>query len=145
MHEILTRPVVHLYAVCAAILVLKMVLTGNAVGFSRVRKRVYISPEDYAFAGGRPAGGADEQIERLRRAHQNDLENVLPFLVLGFLYALTGPSYRLAWWLFVPFTAARVVHTIVYAAGVQPWRTIAFEIGNVTLIVMSILLLVHLW
>jgi uncharacterized MAPEG superfamily protein len=144
MHEVLTQPAVHLFTVCAAILVLKVVLTGNAVGLTRVRKRIYISPEDYAFAGADPAVGRDDQIERLRRAHQNDLENILPFLVIGFLYALTGPSYRLAWWLFVPFTAARVLHTLAYAAGVQPWRTIAFEVGNVTLIVMSVLLLVHL-
>jgi glutathione S-transferase len=143
MHEMLNQPTVHLFAVCAAILVLKVVITGNLTGFLRVRKGVYISPEDYTFAGLEPAP-RNETIERLRRAHQNDLENVLPFLAVGFLYALTGPSYDLAWWLFVPFTAARVAHTIVYAAGRQPWRTLAFEVGNVTLIATTVLLLVNL-
>jgi uncharacterized MAPEG superfamily protein len=101
---------------------------------------LHISPEDYAFTG-KPAAALDEQIERIRRAHHNDLENVLPFLVAAFLLCLTGVSYTLAWWLFVPFTAARVLHTIFYAAGLQPWRTIAFEVGNVTLIVTAVVLL----
>jgi ABC-type uncharacterized transport system permease subunit len=36
---------------------------------------------------------------------------------------------------------ARVLHTIFYAAGLQPWRTIAFEVGNVTLIGTAVVLL----
>jgi uncharacterized MAPEG superfamily protein len=143
VNDVLTSPTMHLFAVCAAILVLKMALTGNATGFLRVAKGVYISPEDYAVFGTQPAE-ADPQIERQRRAHQNDLENILPFLVVGFLYAWSGVSYRLAWWLFVPFTASRVAHTLLYAAGLRPWRTIIFEIGNVTLIATAVLLLLRL-
>ena len=140
MSEVLSQPSFHLFAVCAAILVIKMVLTGNATGLLRVVRGVYITPEDYAMTG-KPAAAPDEQIERIRRAHQNDLENILPFLAAAFLLCLTGLSYGLAWWLFVPFTIARVLHTIFYAAELQPWRTIAFEVGNVTLIVTAVVLL----
>ena len=144
MADLLTQPAMRLYAVCAAILVLKMWLTANGTGMLRVRKRVFISPEDYAMAGASP-GGPDEQIERVRRAHLNDLENILPFLIVGFLLAASGASYRLVWWLFVPFTTARVLHTLFYAAGVQPWRTIIFEVGNVTLLLTTIALLLRVW
>lgn len=135
MTELLADSVWKAYAVCAAILVLKMWLTGNATGLLRVRRGVYATPEDYTFMG-KAGGGEDEAIERLRRAHRNDLENVLPFLAAGALYAATGPSAALAGWLFGIFTAARVVHTVVYALGLQPWRTIAFEVGNVSLLVI---------
>lgn len=143
MVTLLEQPPLQLFMVCAAILTIKMVLTGNATGLMRVLKGVFISAEDYALVGKAPVG-PDDQIERIRRAHQNDLENILPFFAVGFLYALTGPSYTLAWWLFVPFTAARILHTICYALGLQPWRTIAFEVGNVTLIATAVLLLVKL-
>jgi len=140
MTEVALQPAMQLYMLCAAILTLKMLLTGTAVGTLRVAKGVFITPEDYAFAGKTPAG-ADEQIERVRRAHQNDVENVLPFLVVGFLYALCGPSYRVAWWLFWTFTAARVLHTVTYSLGLQPWRTILFEVANLALVAITILLL----
>ena len=143
MSQLLVQPTMHLFAVCATILVLKMVLTGNIVGLIRTMRGVYITPEDYAFMG-KQVTPPDEQVERLRRAHQNDLENILPFLAVGFLFALTGGSERLAWWLFVPFTLGRVLHTLCYAAGLQPWRTITFEIGNVTLLVMTVILLMRL-
>lgn len=143
MVALLEQPPIQLFMVCAAVLTIKMVLTANATGLLRVVRGVYISPEDYELVGTRPLG-PDEQIERIRRAHRNDLENILPFLAVGFLYALTGPSYRLAWWLFVPFTVARVLHTIFYAFGLQPWRTIAFEVGNFTLAATAILLLMRM-
>lgn len=137
MNELLATPALQAYAVCAALLVLKMWLTGNATGLLRVLRGVYITPEDYAFTG-KPDTGKDETIERLRRAHQNDLENVLPFLAVGAVYAATGPSATLAGWLFAIFTVARIVHTVVYAMGLQPWRTIAFEAGNLTLLVVIV-------
>ena len=35
-------------------------------------------------------------MERVRRAHLNDMENILPFLILGFLYMFTNPAYATA-------------------------------------------------
>ncbi len=140
MTELLASPPMQLFLLCAAILTLKMWLTANGTGLLRVLRGVYISPEDYALVGAQ-SKAPDETIERVRRAHQNDLENILPFLAVGFLYAATGPSYTTAWWLFVAFTAGRILHTICYALGLQPWRTLAFEVGNVALLAMIVLLL----
>ena len=141
MSELMLEPAVQFFTVCASILTLKMIVTGSGIGALRVAKGVYISSEDYAFTGKAPAG-ADEQIERLRRAHQNDLENILPFFVVGFLYALSGPSYNVVWWLYSVFTTGRILHTICYALGLQPWRTIVFEVANLALITTTVLLLV---
>lgn len=143
MNELLADPVMQVFAVCAAILVLKMWLTGTATGLTRILRRAYITDEDYELVG-KAEPRTDPTVERLRRIHQNDLENILPFLAAGFLYALTGPSYDVAWWLFTLFTAARIAHTGTYLASMQPWRTIVFEVGNVVLLVITILLLVAL-
>jgi len=132
---------VRLYTVCASILVIKMLATGYLTALLRNLRGVYVSPEDYAFRGKQP-GPPDEQIERIRRAHRNDLETILPFLAIAFLAAISGAvTYRAALWLFVPFTVVRVLHTIAYAFGLQPWRSILFGIGDITLLVTTILLL----
>lgn len=141
MHEIMNNPVFALYALCALVLALKMLILGGATGITRVMRGNFISPEDYATFKSEPAAGGDEFIERLRRAHQNDLENIGPFFVIGAVYALTGPSYGVAWWLFTIFTSFRVLHTLVYAAGLQPWRTIFFEVANIANLAMAVLAL----
>ena len=61
-------------------------------------------------------------------AHLNDLENILPFLVLGLLYVGTGPSFSWARILFRVFTAGRFVHTLVYAVYVVPQQGTNFFI-----------------
>ncbi len=144
MNALLTDPVVHLYAICTAILVIKMLITANGTGILRTGRKVYATPEDYRFFGQEPRMARDEDIERIRRAHQNDLENILPFFAVGLVYALTGPSYTMAAVLFLAFTIARVAHTVVYIAGLQPWRTIAFAIAQIALYVMAIAALVGL-
>ena len=142
MHALLADPSMRLYAVCAAILVIKMLITANLTGVLRTTRKVYATPEDYRYFGTEPVVTRDEHIERIRRAHQNDLENVLPFFAVGWLYALSGPSYTIAWWLFVSFTLARILHTAVYIAGLQPWRSIAFAVSDVVLYVMALIVLV---
>ena len=133
-----------LFAVCAAILAIKMLATANATGFLRTSRGVYSSPEDYHFFGKEVATTRDEHIERIRRAHQNDLENILPFFAIGFLYVLTGPSHAVAATLIVAFTVARVAHTAVYIAGLQPWRTVVFAVAQIALYLMALIVLFSL-
>lgn len=37
---------------------------------------------------------------QVKRAHANDIENILPFLILGFMYVAIKPEPALAMWLF---------------------------------------------
>ena len=142
MTESLLDPTIRLFSVCAATLVLKMSLTGHATAVLRNLRGIFISPEDYRFRGKAPQP-PDEQIERIRRAHRNDVENILPFLVIAFLAARSGAvSYAVAWWLFIPFTVARVLHTIVYSLGLQPWRSILFGIGDLALWATTVAVLI---
>lgn len=70
----------------------------------------------------------DEDVERVRRALLNDLENVIPFLLVGLLYVLTKPGKYSSAWLFSIAGTARILHTIVYTIVVipQPARAICF-------------------
>ena len=77
------------------------------------------------------------------RAHLNDLENVVPFLIIGLLYVGTNPSASVALFFFRLFTASRMLHTVVYAIVVlpQPSRGLSYlggQIANISMI-MNIL------
>ena len=73
----------------------------------------------------------DPDVERVRRAHMNDLENIPMFIVTAWLFLLTDPPVNLAINLFRVFTCARILHTIVYAVVVvpQPARAISWGVG----------------
>ena len=61
----------------------------------------------------------DENVERVRRAHQNDLENIPLFMVTGFLYVLANPSVDSAKYHFYGFALSRIFHSIVYLNQVK--------------------------
>jgi uncharacterized MAPEG superfamily protein len=141
MPELLADPTFRLLALVDLLLVLKMAALGNYTSILRLRRHVYATPEDYAMRAKTP-GGRDEDIERVRRAHRNDLENIPPFFVVSFLYVLTRPSYGAAAIYFWGFLAARVLHSVFYIRGAQPHRTIAFAVGGILTFVMLVRTLV---
>lgn len=126
----LDNPAVQAYIVHSAILALKMFgLTVLTIATRIFFRRVFSNPEDAKLFRG-VVKYDDVGVERTRRAHLNDLENIPAFWVLGALYLTTGPSVLCATMLFRAFTLTRVIHSIVYAVYPlpQPTRAIAFAI-----------------
>ena len=144
MPELLADPNVRLLALVDLLLVLKMVALGNYTSFLRLRRQVYATPEDYALRAATPPARTDADIERVRRAHRNDLENILPFFLVGFFFALTRPPWLAAEILFIGFAVARVLHSVFYIRAMQPHRTIAFTAGSLLSGVMVVWTLVVL-
>lgn len=72
----------------------------------------------------------DPDIERVRRAHLNDLENIPIWYAVTLFWLTTGPSTWLAALLIKTFVIARFVHTLAYAiAPQQPLRALSFFTG----------------
>jgi uncharacterized MAPEG superfamily protein len=136
--ELSSHPAFTVFAVCAAILVLKMIVVGHYAGFGRIARKAYLNPEDaQAFSQTDETQAAEApEIERVLRAHRNDLESTLPFLILGPIYLLMGASPGLASGLFIAFTALRCVFTVFYLTGMQPWRSLSFLAGEVCVLLM---------
>ena len=143
MDALLTQnPALQLLGFVYLVLVLKMVAVGSYTSMIRIRRGHYATPEDFKLQGLEPATEADADIERVRRAHRNDLENILPFFGAGVFYALTHPSMFMARTYFWGFCIARVLHSIFYIRQQQPHRTIAFTVG---LLLMLLMVLSTLW
>merc|ERR1712228_117728 len=119
------------FAFYAAIVTIKMVLMSLLTAKHRFATGTFISSEDIVGQEKKGAKVAvNENVERVRRAHQNDIENILPFLSLGLLYTFTSPALSTALLVFRTFVGARILHTIVYTLVIpQPARALAFFAG----------------
>ncbi|OWF49688.1 microsomal glutathione S-transferase 1-like [Mizuhopecten yessoensis] len=86
----------------------------------------------------------DVVVERTRRCHQNDIENVVPFVLVGVLYVLTGPDPCWAAFHFRLFTVSRMCHTITYLFAIpQPARASMFATGWLTVVSMAVSVLMR--
>jgi glutathione S-transferase len=127
--ELLEQPAIRAWALASTVVALKTMAVGVYTSVLRVRARTYISSEDYERQGHPPPPDLDPEVERARRIHRNDLENGLPFFVVGLVYAATSPSALATWICFAGFPLARILHTLFYARGLMPHRTWAYAAG----------------
>lgn len=146
------------YAFYTAVLAVKVFLMALLTVIQRVRNKVYcrslfsnktiLKLETLQAVASRedsPKGIVrfSEDVERQRRAHLNDLENIPIFLIIAFLYILTTPTTFIAVNLIRIFAAARIIHTLVYAIyPLQPARGISFGVGLLVTLFMALNVLI---
>jgi len=136
-------PGFQLYCFCFIILLLKVMFVSTLTGRVRLRVKVSLNPEDAAI-GTQAADTEHPEVARVQRAHRNDVENIPLFLLLGLLATLAGVPLLGLRILFITFTLARLVHTITYLRGLQPWRTLSFALGQVSCGVLLVLLFIRI-
>lgn len=128
-----------LYGLCVVVLFLKMLAISCYQGYFRLRNKAFVNAEDAAFLGRQARSQELPQVRRAAKAWANDLENIPSFFVLGALaIALKAPGEASAA-AFVAFTCARVLHTLAYLSGWQPWRTLAYGVGVVCLLSLAVM------
>ncbi|CAG0924351.1 unnamed protein product [Notodromas monacha] len=133
------------YALIIAFLVLKMMFYVPWTAVTRIRRGAFANPEDILpWIQDAKVTHNDEVVERIRRAHRNDLENIPFFMVIAWLYMMTGPSVDLAKTLFEVFAVCRYMHTMVYALFPLPAaaRSLAFMLAFLVMGYMTICVLV---
>ncbi|CAG9575842.1 unnamed protein product [Danaus chrysippus] len=140
----IVEPAVKTYIACSGILALKVMGMSLLTARMRFKKKVFANEEDTNVKGS-VVKYDDPDVERVRRAHLNDLENIPVFWVVGALYLTTGPSDEVAINLFRVYTAGRILHTLVYAVTPlpQPARGIAFGIPYWITIYMGVKVICH--
>ncbi|KXJ74623.1 hypothetical protein RP20_CCG013228 [Aedes albopictus] len=133
------------YVFWASVLVVKMLVMSVLTGMQRFRKKAFVNPEDIARTPKLKLKTDDPDVERVRRAHLNDLENILPYFVIAFFYILTNPEPWIAVNLFRAVAVSRIAHTLVYAVVVipQPARAVAWLIPYASSFYMAFQTLLH--
>ncbi|XP_028318447.1 prostaglandin E synthase [Gouania willdenowi] len=124
------------------LLVVKMYVIAIITGQVRLRRKAFANPEDALRHGGLQYHREDPYVERCRRAHLNDLENILPFLFLGVIYSLTGPTLSVARFHFLVFFLGRVLHSAAYLLAFRaPTRSLAYVLAQLPCVSMALQIL----
>ncbi|XP_078502371.1 prostaglandin E synthase isoform X2 [Lissotriton helveticus] len=130
------------FAFYGAALVLKMYLLAVLTGQLRLRRKAFLNPEDAMRHGGLEFVREDPEVERTRRCHHNDMENIYPFLFLGAVYSLLEPNLTVARIHFLVFFVARMFHTVAYLLAFKaPMRSASYTIAQVPCFSMGLQIL----
>ncbi|XP_071499888.1 microsomal glutathione S-transferase 1-like [Diadema antillarum] len=148
MSEFMETKELAYFVTYAAIVLLKMVVMSPITGYNRMTRNVFANAEDAAAHMKVPDKKVtlnDPVVERVRRCHLNDLENIVPFFGLGLLYALfSGASTSTLLWHYRIFTVSRLLHTIVYLNAIrQPARALCFFTGFAVNVSMGVQILMN--
>ena len=143
------NPVFVTYMIAAAIMILKIMGQGWMTVYRMLKTDSGLaSPEDLRPGlinrNPRPEQlELNDYVDRSRRMHRNDLENIPAFLACGLLFVAAWPSLLLANILMYTFVGARLLHTIAYATKQShEVRATLYTIGSVIVIAMAIYVLV---
>lgn len=139
------NPLFATYAIAAALMILKTVAMAWLTVWRMMQvKGGYRSPEDLRRTPLNPEPNPDqlkpdERVERVRRIHMNDLENIPFFLVAGLLFVLAGPPLLLAQILLYGYVVSRLLHfAAYYSAQTHDLRATLWTIGSLILVFMTL-------
>jgi glutathione S-transferase len=138
------NPVFATYLIASAIMVLKVM----GQGWMTVHRMLkvsggFASPEDLQIGAlnSKPDPSqleANEYVDRSRRIHRNDLENIPAFWAAGLLFVAVNPSFWLAQVVMYGFVVARLLHFWAYATKQShEVRATFYTVGSVIVIYMA--------
>ena len=125
-----SNPAFQAYAVTCVVLCLNLLFLWSYSGVVRGKTKTAINAEDSARFHVPLTAGDPPEVARVLRAHSNAQASIYPFLLLGLVFVLAGATAQTAIPIFAIFTVARLLHSYVYLAGKQPWRTITFVVED---------------
>ena len=140
----LQNPVFATYVIAATIMILKA-LSMSWLTVARMMKvnAGFRSPEDTKKTRFNPDASPGQTapndfVDRIRRIHLNDLENIPFFLAAGFLFLLTEPSLLVARVLFFGYVATRLAHFAAYLTErTHDTRAMLWTPGSLMLVYMT--------
>lgn len=142
------NPVFVTYMIAAAIMIVKIMGQGWMTVYRMLKSDSGLaSPEDLQVGlinkNPRPEQlERNDYVDRSRRMHRNDLENIPAFLACGLLYVATGPTVLMANILMYGFVGARLLHAAAYISKqTHEVRATFYTIGSVIVMIMAVCVL----
>lgn len=145
------NPVFVTYLIAASIVVLKIMGQGWVTVYRMLQRNAgFASPEDLrpGLINKNPHPeqlAIDDYVDRSRRMHRNDLENIPAFWAAGLLFVTAAPPLLLAQILMYGFVATRLLHSLAYASKQShEVRATFYTVGSVIVIFMALYALASL-
>ncbi|MDP3263983.1 MAG: MAPEG family protein [Tabrizicola sp.] len=139
------NPVFVTYVIAVALTVLKVMGQGWMTVYRMTRVGGgYAAPEDLrpGLINKAPDPSqleVNDYVDRSRRMHRNDLENIPAFWAAGLVFVAVAPPLWLAQGLMYGFVAARAAHAVAYAtAQSHEVRATFYTLGSLSVMVMAI-------
>jgi len=143
------NPVFVTYMITAAIMVLKIMGQGWMTVYRMLKSNSGLaSPEDLQVGlinkDPRPEQlDVNDYVDRSRRMHRNDLENIPAYLACGLIFVAAGPPLLLANSLMYTFVIARLAHTLAYATKQShEVRATLYTVASLVVIIMAVYVLI---
>ena len=126
-----SNPVFSSFAGYSSLALMKMLGMSVYTIVQRFRTSNFATPEDEIYkqlinrfglssnSVGISTGNKINAVERVRNNHLNDLENIIPFILIGLFYVGTRPKFDYALWHFRIFLLSRFLHTIAYQVTIK--------------------------
>ena len=145
------NPVFRVYLIAVALTVLKVMGQGWMTVWRMMKvKGGYASPEDLRPGPINPAPdpaqlAVNDYVDRSRRMHRNDLENIPAFWAAGLLFVAVSPPLWLAQAAMYGFVLARALHALAYGTAQRhEVRATFYTIGSLIVVAMAVYGLVAL-
>lgn len=142
------NPVFVTYMIAAALMVLKIMGQGWMTVWRMMKTGSgLVNPEDLRPGAFNRAPDpaqleVNDYVDRSRRMHRNDLENIPAFWAAGLIYVAIAPPLWLAQVLMYGFVLARACHAVAYATKQShELRATFYTVGSLIVIVMALQLL----
>ena len=126
------------YGVSTLVLCLNLTALWFASGVARGRTKTTPNPEDArtVVKGSAVVEADPPAVARALRAHTNTIANTVPFVLVAQVYVGAGASGAMTWALCGGFAGLRVLYSVFYLSGAQPWRTISFVLATALMLGM---------
>lgn len=143
------NPVFVTWIIATALTVLKVMGQGWMTVYRMMKVRGgYAAPEDLrpGLINKTPDQSqleVNDYVDRSRRMHRNDLENIPAFWAAGLAFVAVSPPLWLAQVLMYGFVAARAAHAVAYAtAQSHEVRATFYTVGSLIVMAMAVYALV---
>jgi glutathione S-transferase len=143
------NPVFVTWMIATALTVLKVIGQGWMTVYRMMKINAgLVSPEDLrpGPANRNPDPSqleVNDYVDRSRRMHRNDLENIPAFWAAGLIFVAAAPPLWLAQGLMYGFVAARAAHAVAYAtARSHEVRATFYTVGSLIVMAMAVYALV---
>ncbi len=138
MNALAALPAFQPYVISVLVLGANLVGLANATALTRGQAAEVINPEDVALNKKATVvyDAGNDKTARYRRAHRNALENTPVFITTALVLTLMGTSAGIAAALFYSYAGLRIVHSICYVRGIQPFRTLSFVLALIVQVIV---------
>ena len=134
--------------IAAVLLVINHTWIMTSTELTRVRFKMYATPEEWAESGTSRQDVAEEgvaELERRHNAHRNTTENSIYFVLLALVFVLVSPTTVAAQTWIIGFAVARLGYTYSYLSGNDDARGLFMSLSLLALYGIASYLVISLF